>query len=171
MTRHPQLPAPPARPSARAALLAQTTALAARLVVLERRQQEVVAAARTLCHTSQVHRARQQVARQRRQGQQTEPLAWFAVQGMIDEQVVRAVWSDGQLRCDRLLRSRARLLVDLGAEFRSDDPPRRFVASLQAPPVAVLLTMIRACDLATVIEFDFGDLQPSRGTGGSDASH
>jgi hypothetical protein len=171
MTRQPQLPAPPVHPPARAAILAQTTALAARFVVLERRQQEVVAAARTLCHTAQVHRACQQVARQRRQGQQTEPLAWFAIQGIIDEQVVRAVWSDGQLRCDRLLRSRARLLVDLGAEFRSDDPPRRFVASLQAPPVAVLLTLTRACDLTTVVEVDLGDLQPSRGTGGSDSGH
>jgi hypothetical protein len=30
------------------------------------------------------------------------------------------------------------------------------VASLQAPAVAVLLTLIRACDLATVIEADLG---------------
>ena len=171
MTRQPQLPAAPVDPPARAAILAQTTALAARLVVLERRQQEVVATARALCHTAQAHLARQQVARRRRQGQQREPLAWFALQGIIDEQLVRAVWSDGQLSCDRLLRSRARLLIDLGAEFRSDDPPRRFVASLQAPPVAVLLTLIRACDLATVIEADLGDPQPSRGTDGSDLRH
>jgi uncharacterized membrane protein len=40
------------------------------------------------------------------------------------------------------LDARARLLVDLGAEFRSDDPPRRDQASLQTPPVAVLLTVI-----------------------------
>jgi hypothetical protein len=33
------------------------------------------------------------------------------------------------------------------------------LARLQAPPVAVLLTIIRACDLATVIEVDLGDLQ------------
>ena len=52
---------------------------------------------------------------------------------------------------------RARLLVDLGAEFGSDDPPRRYLASLQAPPVAVLLTLIRACDLTTVIEVDLGE--------------
>jgi hypothetical protein len=120
---------------------------------------------------SRLHRVRQRVARRRRQGQQTEPLAWFALQGRIDEQVVRAVWSDGQLRCDQLLRSQARLLVELGAEFCCDDPPRRFVASLHAPPVAVLLTMIRACDLATVIEVDLGELRPSRGTGGSGSGH
>jgi len=78
--------------------------------------------------------ARRRVLLQRRQGQQVGPLAWFAVEGLIDQQVVRAVWADGRLCCDRLL-------VDLGAEFSSDDPPRRYRASLQAPPVAVLLTL------------------------------
>jgi hypothetical protein len=156
VTRPTRLTTPPAHPPARPAVLAQTVALARQFVVLERRQQEVVAAARALCHTSQVHLARRRVARQRRDGHAAGPLAWFAVEGVIDEQVVRAVWSDGQLTCDRLLRSRAQLLVDLGAEFSYDDPARRFVASLQAPPVAVLLTLIRACDLATVIEADLG---------------
>jgi hypothetical protein len=63
-------------------------------------------------------------------------LAWFAVEGVIGEQVVHAVGSDGQLSCDRLLASRARLLVGLGAEFCCQDPPRRFLASLLAtsPP-------------------------------------
>jgi hypothetical protein len=98
--------------------------------------------------------ARQRVARQRRHGHRVGPLAWFGVEGMIEEQVVRAVWSDGQLTCDRLLGSRAQMLVDLGVELRADDPPRRFAASLQAPPVAVLLTLTRACDLATMIEVD-----------------
>jgi hypothetical protein len=98
---------------------------------------------------------------QRRQGQAVGPLAWFGVQGVIDDQVVRAVWTDGRLRCDRLLGARARLLVDLGAEFCSDDPPRRYQASLQAPPVAVLLTLIRACDQATVMEADLGPTPPT----------
>ena len=77
-------------------------------------------------------------------------------QGKIDQQVVRAVWADGQLCCDRLPEVRARLLIDLGAEFGSDDPPRRCRASLQAPPVAVL-PLIRACDLTTAMEVDLGD--------------
>jgi hypothetical protein len=157
VTRQTRPAAFPASSSARAATLAMTAALAGRHAVLQRRQQEVVAAARAICHTSQVQLARQRVARQRRQGQPVGPLAWFAIQGVIDEQVVRAVWTGGQLICDRLLRSRARLLVDLGAEFDWDDPPRSYVASLQAPPIAVLLTVIRACDLATVIEADLGD--------------
>jgi hypothetical protein len=154
MTQHIQQPA---QRSDRAAAPARAAALARRQVLLQRRQQEAVATARAVYHRSQLLLARQRVRRQRRQGQQVGPLAWFAVQGVIDQQVVRAVWNDGQLCCDRLLDARARLLVDLGAEFSSDDPPRRYYASLQAPPVAVLLTLIRACDRITVMEVDLGD--------------
>jgi hypothetical protein len=147
----------PAQRSDRAATLAGMAALARRQMLLQRRHQEAVATARAVWHRSQLLLARQRVRRQRRQGEQVGPLAWFAVQGVIDQQVVRAVWNDGQLCCDRLLGARARLLVDLGAEFSSDDPPRRYYASLQAPPVAVLLTLIRACDLTTAMEVDLGD--------------
>ena len=140
-----------------AATRARAAALTRQQVLLQRRHQEAVATARAVCHRSQLQLARQRVRRQRHQGQGVGPLAWFAVQGVIDQQVVRAVWTEGQLCCDRLLGARARLLVDLGAEFRSDDPPRRFHASLQAPPIAVLLTLIRACDLTTVLEVDLGD--------------
>jgi hypothetical protein len=147
----------PAQPIDRAATLAHTAALARQQVLLQRRHQEAVATARAVCHRSQLVLARQRIRRQRRQGQQVGPLAWFAVQGVIDQQVVRAVWNDGQLCCDRLLDARARLLVDLGAEFSNDDPPRRYYASLKAPPVAVLLTLIRACDRITVMEVDLGD--------------
>jgi hypothetical protein len=145
---------PPAQGTDRPATLAHTAALARQQVLLEQRHQEAVATARAVCHRSHLELARQRVRRQRRQGIEVGPLAWFAVQGVIDKQVVRAVWSDGQLRCDRLLEARARLLIDRGVEFRSDDPPRRYHASLQAPPVAVLLTLIRACDLTTVLDVD-----------------
>ena len=154
MTRRVQQPP---KGSDSTATLARTAALARQQVLLQRRQQEAVATARAVCHRSRLQVARQRVRRQRRRGQEVGPLAWFAVQGVIDHQVVRAVWTEGRLCCDRLLDARARLLVDLGAEFRSDDPPRRYQASLQAPPVAVLLTLIRACDLTTVLEVDLGD--------------
>lgn len=153
MTQQTQQPTQ--RPE-RAATLATTAALAKDLVVLQRRQQEAVAAARAIYHRAQLHRARRQVANQRRQGRDPGPLAWFAVQGLVDDQVVRAVWADGRLCCDRLLESRARLLVDLGAEFGCEEDPPRYQASLQAPPMAVLLTLIRACDRATTVEFDLG---------------
>jgi hypothetical protein len=150
MTQHVQQPA---QHRDQAATLARSVALARRQVLLQRRHQEAVATARAVGHRSQLVRVR----RQRRRGQQVGPLAWFAVQGKIDQQVVRAVWSDGRLCCDRLLEVRGRLVVELGAEFGSDDPPRRYHASLQAPPVAVLLTLIRTCDLTTVMEVDLGD--------------
>jgi len=141
----------------RAATLATTAAaLAEDLVVLQHRQQEAVAAARALCHRAQLHRARLVVATRRSQGRDPGPLGWFALEGVLDDRVVRAVWADGQLCCDRLLEARARLLVDLGAEFGSREAPPRYQASLQAPPPAVLLTLIRACDRATVIQYDLG---------------
>jgi hypothetical protein len=158
MTRHVQQPA---QGIDRAATLAHTAALARQQVLLQRRHQEAMASARAILHRTQRQLAHQQVNRQRRQGRQVGPLAWFAVEGMIDEQVVRAIWTDGRLCCDRLLGARARLLVDLGAEFHSDDPPRRYHASLQAPPVAVLLTLIRACDQTTVMEVDLGETAPA----------
>jgi hypothetical protein len=154
MTQHVQ---PPAQHIDPAATLAHTAALARQQELLQRRHQEAVATTRAVCHRSQLVLARQRVRRQRRQGQGVGPLAWFAVQGVIDQQAVRAVWADGRLCCDRLLEVRARLLVDLGAEFSSDSPPRRYHASLQAPSVAVLLTLIRACDLTTMMEVDLGD--------------
>jgi hypothetical protein len=94
-----------------------------------RHHQQALATARAVCHRSQLELAGQGIRRQRRQGIEVGPLAWFAVQGVIDDHVVRALWSDGRLRG-------ARLLVDRGVEFRSDDPPRRYRASLPAPPVA-----------------------------------
>jgi hypothetical protein len=69
----------------RAATLAVTAALARRQVLLQRRHQEAVATARAVCHRSQLLLARQRVRRQRRQGQRVGPLAWFAVQGEIDQ--------------------------------------------------------------------------------------
>jgi hypothetical protein len=158
MTQRVQQPAQGTDP---AATLAHTAALARQQVLLQRRHQEAEATARAVYHRSQLVLARQRVQRQRRHGIQVGPLAWFALQGVIDDQVVRAVWTEGRLSCDRLLGARARLLVDRGAEFRSDDPPRRYHASLQAPPVAVLLTLIRACDLTTVLEVDLSPTSPN----------
>jgi hypothetical protein len=141
----------------RTELLATSAALARRQVVLRRRHQEATASAQRICHTARVNQARRWVAAERRRGRDPGLPAWFAVEGVIADQPVRAVWTDGRLRCDRLLEARARLLVGQGAEFGAEHVQRRYRASLQAPPAAVLLTMIRACDLATVIEVDLGN--------------
>jgi hypothetical protein len=70
---------------------------------------------------------------------------------VIDERVVRALWSDGQLRCARLLGARARLLVDRAP---SSAATIHHAGTAQAcrPRRCVLLTLIRACDLTTVLE-------------------
>jgi hypothetical protein len=115
----------PAQLSQRAEILATVATLARRQVILERCSQEAVASAHRICHVSRLRRARRRVAADRRWGRDPGPLAWFAVEGMIDDRVVRAIWTDGQLSCDRALESRARFLVDLGAEFGSDDLPPR----------------------------------------------
>jgi hypothetical protein len=75
----------------------------------------------------------------------------FAIQGLVDGSEVRASWSGGLLACDERLRTRALFLVDLEEEFVYDDPPRCFIASLEGPPIAVALTLIRACDRVTRI--------------------
>ena len=143
MTQHVQQPA---QHSNRAAALARTAAQARRQVRLRRRQQKrwpppgrsAIAPGWSWSASGSGGNATR--------GQQVGLLAWFVVQGKIDQQVVRADWSDGRLCCDRLL-------IDLGAEFSSDDPH----TSLQAPLVAVLVTLIRACDLTTATEVDLGD--------------
>ena len=59
-------------------------------------------------------RSQLQLGRQQRlQGTEGGPLVWFAIQEVIDHQVVRAIWTDERLTCDRLLGARARLLVYL----------------------------------------------------------
>jgi hypothetical protein len=78
-------------------------------------------------------------------------MARFEIEGLLDGREVRAVWSGGRLACDETLLARALLLVDLEEEFVYDDPPRCFVATVEGPPIAVALTLIRACDRVTCI--------------------
>ncbi len=135
-------------------IASRSAALADRCAGLQARCQRLWDRSGELVHHSRIQRVRRQAARQRATGVVITPPGWFAVEGIIDGQVVRACWADGRLACDQLLRSRAALLVDLGEEFVSADPPRRFLASLQAPPVAVALTLVRACDRVIAIELD-----------------
>ena len=63
------------------------------------------------------------------QGTEGGPLARFAIQEVIDHQVVRAIWTDERLTCDRLLVLGPGCWSTWSAEFHSDDPPRRYHAS------------------------------------------
>jgi hypothetical protein len=114
-----------------------------------------VATARAVGHRSQLVLARQRVRRQRRQGQQVGPLAWFAVQGVIDQQVVRAVWADGGCAVTGCWRSGPGCW-STWAPSSAATIPRPVPRQAPGPPVAVLLTLIRACDLATMMEVDLG---------------
>jgi hypothetical protein len=142
-----------AAPEAHAAVAA---VLLRRAVEAKQRSAELVAASRGLRHASRVLLAWEQTQRARHRGLPVAPPAWFALVGMVDGRVVRAVFDNGRLRCDPLLERRGGLLVELGEEFTCDQPPRRFQASLQAPPVAVALTLVRACDVVLRLEVDVG---------------
>jgi hypothetical protein len=81
-------------------------------------------------------------------------LIGFTVEGVVDERPVRARWHNGRLRCDEPLYQRALLLIDLGEELVYTDPPRRFAATLDGRPVAIALTLLRACDRVTAFQVD-----------------
>ena len=133
-------------------------------MVLKGRRQLAVERARMLSSTAFVLRAAAEAQRQRYQSDQAarhpagpsmaRELLGFTVEGVVDGQAVAAHLADGLLDCDELLRDRALFLVDLGEELIYADPPRRFEATLSGRPVAVALTLLRACDRVVAFEFD-----------------
>jgi hypothetical protein len=133
-------------------------------MVLRGRQQLAVERARVLSSTAFVLRAAAKAQRDRYLSDQaprnpggssaTRELVGFAVEGVVDGQPVSAHLTNGLLDCDELLRDRALFLVDLGEELIYADPPRRFEATLSGRPVAVALTLLRACDRVVAFEFD-----------------
>lgn len=133
-------------------------------MVLRGRQQLAVERARMLSSTAFVLRAAAEAQRDRYLSDQaarhpggsrvTRELVGFSVEGMVDGERVSARFARGLLDCDEQLRDRALFLVDLGEELVYADPPRRFVATLEGRPVAVALTLLRACDRVVAFEFD-----------------
>jgi hypothetical protein len=73
---------------------------------------------------------------------------------VVDGEQVAARMHAGQLDCDESLRDRALFLVNLREELVYSNPPRRFEATLDGRPVAVALTLLRACDRVVAFEFD-----------------
>jgi hypothetical protein len=126
---------------------ARASALGVRVVEARRRQEALVQHAATLRRASRAERARSR----RIHWSRHQSVDRFVVEGLIDGQEVRAAWSGRRLACDESLLARALLLVDLEEEFVYDDPPRCFVATVEGPPIAVALTLIRACDRVTRI--------------------
>ena len=97
------------------------------------------------------NRAQSRAALRARNGQD-DGFTWFIIHGVIDGYPVWGSWAAGELLCNPLLTARAQLLVDLEESFVFEDPPRCLAASLEDPPVAVALTLIRACDRAISID-------------------
>jgi hypothetical protein len=81
-------------------------------------------------------------------------ITWFALEGRLGEQVVRASWERGRLACDQLLLSRAGLLVDLQEVFGLRTAPGFVAATLDGSPLAVLLTLLHACDRVASLAFE-----------------
>jgi hypothetical protein len=80
--------------------------------------------------------------------------SWFVVTGRLDAKRVTAEWRHGELWCDDVLRSRAGLLTALGEVFELPErPDLHYDASLDGPPIAVLLTLLRALDQPDTIAF------------------
>lgn len=79
----------------------------------------------------------------------------FRLEGVIDgEPVVAVMRADGLMADDALLQ-RADITVALGEEFEYEDGSV-LPASLEGPPTAILLTLIRACDRTLLLEMDLG---------------
>jgi hypothetical protein len=125
-----------------------------------REEIDVVSAA-TRATLTNSRRLREQLWRNRAQSRaalragrdgQDDGFTWFVVHGVIDGYPVWGSWAAGELLCNPLLTARAQLLVDLEESFVFEDPPRCLAASLEDPPVAVALTLIRACDRAISID-------------------
>jgi hypothetical protein len=74
----------------------------------------------------------------------------FYLEGVIDDEPVLALLSEGELFADDLLIQRARLVVALGDSFNYPGQSA-MPATVEGAGVEVMLTLIRACDRAQVI--------------------
>jgi hypothetical protein len=68
----------------------------------------------------------------------------FCVEGRIGDHVVVARYEAGVLDCDPVLRTHAELVVAVGDSFPFGNVNHALPASLDGPPVVVLLTLMRA---------------------------
>lgn len=78
----------------------------------------------------------------------------FVFEGTIDGQEVGARYDAGHLVCGETLLQPARIVVDLGDRFFPENGPP-LAAALDGPALAVLLTLLRACDRVTSVDVEF----------------
>lgn len=82
-------------------------------------------------------------------------VTWFRIEGSVGGEPAWADWRDGVLTGDPALLALASAIVAVRDEFDGDDGAPAFKASLVGPPEAVMLTISRACDHVTSVEFQF----------------
>jgi hypothetical protein len=63
-----------------------------------------------------------------------------------------AHWDHEGFSCDPLLLAQARAVEALGDTFGGDGGRSPVAASLQGPPLSVLLTLMRACDRVVQVD-------------------
>jgi hypothetical protein len=79
--------------------------------------------------------------------------AWFTVRGIVDGRPTSALWSPGYLDCGQELMRRVQVVVAMGERFGLPwSPTTTVAASLEGPPVIVLLTVMRAFSGVTSID-------------------
>jgi hypothetical protein len=142
----------------------QSAAAISAAAALDHRRSAAVRQARTLEATAmrlrstaraELLRRRQRRRKPARAPKSVRALIGFTIEGVIEGRPVRAQWRNGRLlHCDQPLYQRALLLTDLGEELVYTDPPRRFMATLSGRPVAIALTLLRACDRVSAFQVD-----------------
>ncbi len=132
-----------------------------------RRSQSLEAASIRLRTSARTTFARNRLVRSHQTPRTAQPehgLAGFRLEGVVDGETVVASWSEGRLHCDPGLYDRALFLVDLGERLIYTNPPREFVATLDGPPIAVALTLLRSCDRITGFVAQLTPPDPNRVT-------
>ena len=130
----------------------RATLLCLRLLAVRDSGEAVIGAAAVVQREARVSRARLRAERGRGWDDPPSTLSWFVLHGLLDGRPAWALWSAGVLECDRRLEARAWILVDLDETFEVGDPPRMVGATLDGPPTAIAITLIRACDVVVAMD-------------------
>jgi len=86
--------------------------------------------------------------------------AWFTVRGFVDGRLTSAHWGPGRLDCDQDVLQRMQVVVGMGECFIPPwEPGASIPASLDGPPVSVLLTLMRAFSRVTSVDLCRGMLR------------
>lgn len=78
-------------------------------------------------------------------------ISTFLVGGLVDGAEAEATFENGRLRCPDVVLHRAQMVVAMGETF-SDPDSGTVAATLDGPPGAVLLTVMRAFSRVLVLE-------------------